>query len=141
MAETKRTAAAKSAAKATAVKAADMKKEEELKETPKTETKKTTTKKTATKAAKKTEAENETKENKPAAKTPGRKPAVKAVVHLQFSGKERTTEELIQSAKDVWKYDLNREPEDFKSVELYVKPEESKVYYVINGEVNGSFDL
>lgn len=132
MAETRKTAAAKSAARTTAAKA------EEVKDEAVKETKKTTAKKTA---AKKTTDTKEVKETKPTGKTPGRKPAVKSVVHLQFSGKEHTTEELVQSAKDIWKYDLDRNPEDFKSVELYVKPEESKVYYVINGEVNGVFDI
>ena len=28
-----------------------------------------------------------------------------------------------------------------KTVELYVKPEESSVYYVINGDVTGSFAI
>ena len=47
----------------------------------------------------------------------------------------------MKIAKDVWKYDLNQKAGDFKSVELYVKPEESVVYYVINGEVKGSFGI
>lgn len=143
MAETKKTAVAKPTAKAVAAKAVDTKAEEVKTETaakaaPKAETKKTTAKKTTKAAAKKTAAKETAKET---TKTAGRKAAAKAVVHLQFSGKERTTEELVQSAKDIWKYDLNRNPEDFKSVELYVKPEENKVYYVINGEVNGAFDI
>ena len=52
-----------------------------------------------------------------------------------------TAEDLVKIAKDVWKYDLNQKEEDFKSVELYVKPEESVVYYVINGEVQGNFGI
>lgn len=86
------------------------------------------------------------------AKKPGRKPAaekttttrkaaVKETVHVQFSGKSYSTEELVQSAKDIWKYDLKRKVGDFKSVELYVKPEESVVYYVINGEEKGQFNI
>lgn len=42
-------------------------------------------------------------------------------------------------AKDVWRYDLKQKPADLKNIELYVKPEESVAYYVINGEVTGSF--
>lgn len=92
---------------------------------------------------------------KPAAKKPGRKPAaakketgaktttrkaaVKETVHLQFAGKAYTTEDLVKIAKDVWKYDLKKKVGDFKNVELYVKPEESIVYYVINGEESGHF--
>lgn len=114
----------------------------------------------------KTEEKKETEAKKPAAKKPGRKPAakkpgrkpaaakketaaktttkktaVKETIHVQFSGKTYTTEDLVKIAKDVWKYDLKKKVGDFKSVELYVKPEESTVYYVINGEEKGSFNI
>lgn len=74
-------------------------------------------------------------------KAPGRKTAVKANIAVQFDGKSYTTEDLIKIAKDVWKYDLNREEKDFKSVDLFVKPEEKTVYYVINGDVLGNFAI
>lgn len=101
----------------------------------KTTAKKTTTKKPATKtaAAKKATATATT------AKKPGRKPAVKEIVNFQFSGKSYTSDDLVKICKDVWKYDLQGKEEDFKTVELYVKPEESTAYYVINGDVTGSF--
>lgn len=94
----------------------------------KAEVKKAETKAPAKKAAAK---------KAPAAK----KAAVKESVSVQFSGKSYTTEELVKIAKDVWKYDLKKKVSDFRSVELYVKPEESQVYYVINGEVSGSFAI
>ena len=71
----------------------------------------------------------------PAAK----KPVVKEEVNFQFSGKSYTSEDLIRITRDVWKYDLNGKEEDVKSIELYVKPEENTAYYVINGDVTGSF--
>ncbi len=77
------------------------------------------------------------------AKTVVKKAAVKkeveTTVSVQFSGKSYTTQELVAIAKDVWKYDLKQKVSDFKSVELYVKPEENQAYYVINGEHTGSF--
>lgn len=76
-----------------------------------------------------------------AKKAPAKKAAVKESISVQFSGKSYTTEELVKIAKDVWKYDLKKKVSDFQSVELYVKPEESQVYYVINGEVSGSFAI
>ncbi len=85
---------------------------------------KTAVKKTAAKAASK--------------KTTEKKEAT-ATVSIQFSGKSYTTEELVAIAKDVWKFDLKQKASDFKSVELYVKPEENQAYYVINGEHTGSF--
>ncbi len=150
MAETKKTAIAKPVAKAVAAAPADTKTEEvkaattasaakaEPAAAPKT-VKKTTTRKTAAKKApaKKTAAEKKTTEKKETVK----KEAVKATFHLQFAGKSYTTDDLVKIAKDVWKYDLNQKAGDFKTVELYVKPEENVVYYVINGEVTGNFGI
>lgn len=78
------------------------------------------------------------KETAPKAAAP-KKAVVKESVCLQFSDKSYTTEDLVKIAKDVWVYDLNRKIDDFKSVDLYVKPEEGLTYYVINGEVTGNF--
>lgn len=72
-------------------------------------------------------------------KAPGRKSAVKEAVHFQFNNKSYTPDDLLKSCKDVWKYDLGGKEEDIKSIELYVKPEENTTYYVINGDVTGSF--
>lgn len=93
----------------------------------KKETAKTTTAKKTTKAAKTTDTTKKT--------------AVKESLHLEFAGKSYTTDDLVKIAKDVWKYDLKKKVSDFKSVELYVKPEESVVYYVINGDVAGNFGI
>ncbi len=74
---------------------------------------------------------------KPAAK----KPVLKSSISVQFAGKSYTNEELINIARDVWQYDLNREVKDLQSLELYVKPEESAVYYVFNGKEDGRFNI
>ena len=66
---------------------------------------------------------------------------MKENISIQFAGKEYTTEQLVKIAKDVWEFDLKKDPADFKEVQLYVKPEEAKVYYVINGTETGSFDI
>ena len=72
-------------------------------------------------------------------KAPAKKTVIKETVNFQFRGKSYTPEDLLNICKDVWKYDLNGKEEDFKSVELYVKPEENTTYYVINGNITGSF--
>lgn len=89
-------------------------------------------------------------EKKPAAKAAEKKPAEKKTVEkkelkseitVQFGGKSYTQDELVQIAKDVWKYDLNQKVADLTSIELYVKPEENVAYYVMNKEFAGSFYL
>ncbi len=140
--------AVKPAAKAVATRAAAEVKEvaKEVKETVKEVPAKAAavTKTVAKKApVKKATAEKKAPAKKTAAvkKAPAKKEAVKAVVNLQFAGKSYTDDDLVKIAKDVWKYDLGNKAADFKSVELYVKPEESRAYYVINGEVTGSFAI
>lgn len=149
----KKTVSVKPAAKAVAEKAVEVKKEvvaevkeaaKEVKAPVKKEaTKKETVKKApaAKKAPAKKEAaaKKETVKKAPAAKKETAKKA--AVVTLEYKGNAYTEASLVQSAKDVWVYDLGKDLKDFKSVELYVKPEENTVYYVINKEVTGGFAL
>ena len=150
----KKTVSVKPAAKAVAEKAVEVKKEvvAEVKEAAKevkapvkkeAAAKKETVKKApaAKKAPAKKEAaaKKETVKKAPAAKKETAKKA--AVVTLEYKGNAYTEASLVQSAKDVWVYDLGKDLKDFKSVELYVKPEENTVYYVINKEVTGGFAL
>ena len=72
---------------------------------------------------------------------PAKKAAVAAEVMLQFAEKEYTQESLIKIAKDVWAYDYDKKASELKKVQLFVKPEESKVYYVFNDDITGSFDI
>ena len=80
-------------------------------------------------------------EKKAPAKRAAKKVDVKANVFVQFAGKSFSQDELVKIAQDVWQYDMNMKAEDFKSVEIYVKPEENTAYFVVNGEVPGSFVL
>ncbi|MBO4846564.1 MAG: hypothetical protein J5525_09690 [Lachnospiraceae bacterium] len=81
----------------------------------------------------------------PAKKAPAKKPAAKAVLNsavaYQFADKEYDQDSLVKIAKDVWKFDLNKKVSDLVNIKLYVKPEESKVYYLFNEEIEGSFDI
>ena len=153
MAETKKTAVAKPVAKVVAANAAEVKKEEAkieaVNEAPKAETKKPAAKKTTKKESAKKDSAKKESTKKTAKKAAGEKAAVKprakkaaaAEVVVQYAGNDYTTEKLVNIAKDVWQYDLNRDPADFKTVKLYVKLEEKVVYYVINDEVSGSFGI
>lgn len=137
MAEVKK-AAAKAAVKAEPKAAAEAKKEVKAAPEVKAEVKKAPAKKAAAvkkTAVKKAPAKKAAAPKKAAAK----KAEVKETVNFQFSGKSYTPDALLSICKDVWKYDLNGKEEDFKSVELYVKPEENTTYYVINGDITGSF--
>lgn len=110
-------------AKEAVVKVETAKKEEPAKEAP---AKKEPAKKDKTTAAVKS--------------APAKKAELKSELHIQFGGRSYSDEDLMKIAKDVWKYDLEQKVSDLTSVDLYVKPEESKVYYVMN-HITGSFDI
>lgn len=74
-------------------------------------------------------------------KEAAKKPVEKCALHIQYAGRSYAQEDLVKIAKDVWKYDLKRKAGELESIELYVKPEENKVYYVMNGDVTGNFDI
>lgn len=110
------------------------------KETVKKETVKKATVKKETKAVEAKEtAKKEVAKKAPAKKAATKKAELKSALHIQFDGKSYAQEDLMKIAKDVWKYDLKQKAGDLTSVELYVKPEEQAVYYVMNGEFTGSF--
>lgn len=105
--------------------------------------KKETVKKAAVKkeTVKKEAVKKETAKKAPAKRATAKKAELKSEVHIQFGGKSYSQDDLVQIAKDVWKYDLKQKVGDLTSVELYVKSEENKVYYVMNKELSGSFDI
>ena len=55
--------------------------------------------------------------------------------------KEYTDKEILQKVKEVWTKVLKNKVSDMKDVKIYLKPEESAAYYVINGEATGRVDL
>lgn len=91
-------------------------------------------------AAKKTaepKAETKTAAKKPAAKKAPAKKAAAAVenLYIQLSGNEVTSAALIEKAK------ADAGVKAPKSVDVYVRPEINMVYYVIDGETFGNFEL
>lgn len=135
----KATAAKAAEVKATAAIAAEVKEEAKaveavveaapVKEAPK----KTATKKPAAKKADaKKSAEKKTAEKKPAEKkTSTRKTAPKTNLFVQYQGAELSYADLIERAKADAGVDAP------KTINLYVKPEDNMVYYVVDEKVGG----
>lgn len=99
-------------------------------------------KKEAAKKAETKKADVKKAETKKASvKKTAKKAEPKSEIHIQFSNKSYGQDDLVKIAKDVWKYDLKQKVGDLEKVELYVKPEEGKVYYVMNKDFTGSFDI
>lgn len=73
-------------------------------------------------------------------KAAAKKPVAKKIeekVFIQFNQKEATPALLIERAKEAW-IAAGGKKSEIKSVAVYLKPEESMVYYVINDSA-GSF--
>ncbi len=122
-----------------------------------------TTKATAVNATTETKATaNSTVEAKaveaPAKKTAAKKPATKkatttakkttakkeaAVINatyvLQFSGKEVVASDILETVKKVWVDKFQGKLEEIKTIEIYIKPEEHRAYFVVNGLSNGDY--
>ena len=94
------------------------------------------TAKAADKAVKKTVAKKTA-----AKKSTAKKAELKTEMFLQFAGKEYTEKEILQKVKEIWTKNLKRKVGEMKDVKIYLKPEESAAYYVINGDTTGKVDL
>ncbi|MBQ8639810.1 MAG: hypothetical protein IJ468_11655 [Lachnospiraceae bacterium] len=77
---------------------------------------------------------------KKAAKKTVVKAAPKADIFVQFAGREVAVNELAIAAKQAF-VDAGNKAGDAKDVKIYVKPEESAAYYVINDEFKGRIAL
>lgn len=115
------------------------------------ETKKDTTKAIETKAGvlveekpakeEKKSAAKKSTEKKTATKKTTSKAEVKTEMFLQFDGKEYTEKEIFKKVKEVWTKVLKNKVGDMKDVKIYLKPEESAAYYVVNDDTSGKIDL
>lgn len=66
----------------------------------------------------------------------------KQEIHLeiQYGENSITREALLEKAKEVWEA-TGHDPKKVEMIDLYVKPEDNRVYYVVNKCETGSFPL
>ena len=93
-----------------------------------------------TKVEEKKAEDKKTAEKKPTAKKPTAKKEVTETVFVQFAGKEVAVSDMMPKIKKVWQSAGNR-IKDIQDVKLYVKPEDGKVYFVINDDFSDSVDF
>ena len=117
------------------VKAAEATETKEVKaeakaEAPKAEAKPAAKPEPKAEAKKAEEPKKETAKKAPAKRTAAKD--IKTSVVVQFAGKEVTEKDLIAAVKKAYTKKGNKVG-DIKTIEIYVKPEESAAYYVVNG--------
>ena len=92
--------------------------------------------------AKKTPAKKEPAKKAPAKKAPAKaaKAEIKTALYVQFAGNEVTEADIIDKVKAAYVAEGHKESA-IKEINLYVKPEEYAVYYVINDKAIGKVNL
>ncbi|MCI8418416.1 MAG: hypothetical protein HFI33_13150 [Lachnospiraceae bacterium] len=65
---------------------------------------------------------------------------MKANVTVEYAGNQYEENDIIQKIKDAW-LAAGKKIKDIKSLNIYIKPEETAAYYVINGEDSGCITL
>ena len=65
---------------------------------------------------------------------------MKTNVYVEYCGKQVEEKELITAVKKVWT-NSGRKVGDITALELYIKPEEASVYYVINNSETGQIEF
>ena len=74
-------------------------------------------------------------------KATAKAPEVKTAICIQYQDREWDQKALVQTVKDIMKYDLQIDPKTAQEIELYVNTEEDRVYFVVNKDIKGSFAL
>ena len=66
--------------------------------------------------------------------------ATKKTLFVQYNGKQVEEKDIVASVKKAWT-DAGNKVGEIKTMEVYVKPEEDAVYYVINETVTGKVEF
>lgn len=65
---------------------------------------------------------------------------MKTALFVEFGGKQTEDKALVAQAKELWVAE-GKKVKDIQTLNLYVKPEESAAYYVINDDFSGKIEL
>lgn len=63
---------------------------------------------------------------------------MKSNIYVEYQGIQKEQKDFVASVKEIWVKNGNK-IKDINSLDLYIKPEEQMVYYVINSDITGSF--
>ena len=120
------------------------KKTPEKKTSTRTAAKKTTTKKEAAPkketTAKKATTKKETVKKETTVKKTASKKEIKVNAIVEHYGRQISEQDIIANVKRAWT-NSGKNEKDIESIELYIKPEENAVYYVVNGTETGAVGL
>ncbi len=65
---------------------------------------------------------------------------MKNTVYVEFQGNKIDTNVQMSKFKSLWR-EQGGKVKDLKNVNLYINADESLVYYVVNDDITGSFEV
>lgn len=65
---------------------------------------------------------------------------MKSTLFVEHYGRQINDKAMIDAAKAIWTGAGNK-VKDIRSLDLYAKPEEHRIYFVINGEFTSDFEF
>ena len=65
---------------------------------------------------------------------------MKSTFYLEFYGKQLDQADLVKAAKAIWTKS-GKKASELTSLQLYVKPEDMRIYYVVNGSFSSDVAL
>ena len=66
---------------------------------------------------------------------------VKEKIFVEYQDVSYDESVIMKKAESIWTKTLGNKADALKSIELYIKPEDKKAYYVFNKKESGSFDI
>ncbi len=65
---------------------------------------------------------------------------MKSTLYIEHLGQQLDDKTLISKVKELW-VESGSKLKDIKTINLYVKPEENTVYYVVNDTFKGNYPM
>jgi hypothetical protein len=66
---------------------------------------------------------------------------VETALYLQLPGREYSEDDLVKKVEEVWRDKFKRRNHEIKTIDIYLKPDEGKAYFVVNKDVSGDIDI
>lgn len=65
---------------------------------------------------------------------------LKTNIFLEANNSQQNTSLFVNKVKEIWTNNGN-DINALKSINVYIKPNDNNVYYVINGSIQGQFEI
>jgi hypothetical protein len=60
---------------------------------------------------------------------------------IQFGSSDYDEAAIVKKAEAIWTKELKNKADELKNLEVYIKPEDKKAYYVFNKKISGEFAI